>query len=74
MAGERGLAEQAAQVLGKDGDSMGFSLFGEGAAHVALNGRQQEAGCGVFHGQLELLAQGGAAVRTEGGAHGQQPV
>ncbi len=74
VAGEGRLAEQAAQVVGEDGDGVRFGLFGERAAHVTLDGGQEQALGSIGHSQFELLAQGGTGVGAEGGAHGQQPV
>ena len=58
VAGERRLAEQAAQVGGKDRDGVAFGLLAQRAAHVALDGRQEQALGAVLGGEHQLLGPG----------------
>ena len=74
LPGQRRLPEQGAQVGGKDLDGMGLGRLGQFAAHIALDGGQQQALGGIDDGQLQLLAEGRAQVGAEVIHDGALPV
>ncbi len=74
LVGERRQREQSAQVGGKDVDGVAVGGFGQGAAHVALDGGQQQAFGGVFDCQGQLVAERGEDVFLEFGFDGGAPV
>ncbi len=65
LPGQRRLGKQRAQVGGKHGDGMRLGLLGQRAAHIALDGRQQQAFGGIYRRLLQLIKKGRALIGAE---------
>ena len=74
LAGQRRLAEQGAQVGGKDVDGVAVGLFAQFTAHIALDGGQQQPLGGIFDGQAQLVGEGRKDILLELGCDGVAPV
>ena len=58
LSGQGGLPQQSAQIGTEHFDGMGFSSYGQLAAHIALNGRQQQPFGGIRNGKFQFGAEG----------------
>ncbi len=74
VPGERRLAEQRAHVVREDANGVRLRSLGQMAAHVALNGREQQSLGSVLDGQHELLVQRRAVGGPERRADARPPV
>ncbi len=74
MIGKRRLAEQGAQVAGKDLDGMVVRPFAFFPADIAFDGGQQKPFGRILNGKRKLVCKGGEDILLEFRLNGIQPV